>query len=281
MSAVLDARKQYLTAAAAALVALALPATASAHPGVYTLSAKLAAAGCTFAAFPDGSCLTNETQYAVANDGYPKAFRENNGVTGVAGDGTAGVINYKSNPGTYRGPMTPEQKRTYGPAQTDLQPHATCSGVAALASSANILAWQGNDPFFNYVPWQKISAGLGDDPAEWIPVVQTATGVNLSSLSSAADFTSACTGLGGTYRAADAAQSSISNAIVADAIAPIQAQLDAVSAENAALKGEGAGKDSENGSLRGQLAAAQQGLADAEASIQALKKKLRKARRSR
>lgn len=208
-----------LAAGAVLALALALPVTASAHPGIFTVTAKTAPNGVVY---PNTGGLVNDPQYAVINDGYVTALRENNGVTGN------GLINYKQMPTTFRANMTSEEKRTYAPAQSDLQAHATCSGVAALASSANILAWQGNDPFYNYVPWQNTSAGIGDAPAKWIPVVKAATGVDLSTVT---DFPAACTGLGGTYHAADATVTTVaaaSSATVAAAVAPIQTQLDSL-----------------------------------------------------
>ena len=216
--------------------AFALPALASAHPGVYTVPqlVRPAAATCVF---PDASCLTTTTQYAVANDGWALGFTEGNGVTGVQADTTAGMINYKAMPGNWRTPMTSEQKRTYGPAQTDLQPHATCSGSTLLDTSANVLAWQGADPFFNYIPWQSTSAGVGDEPSKWLPVVKAATGVDLSTLSDDAAFKAACESapVSGTYHAADVS-APIATATVAAATAPLQTQVTTLQSQVAALQ---------------------------------------------
>jgi hypothetical protein len=199
---------------AAAVIALALPATASAHPGVYTVTQKVAGAGCTF---PTTGCLTDRTQYAVANDGWALGFTEDNSL--VSG---GGLINYKAMPSSWRTPMTPEEKRSFAGAQTNLQAHATCSGTA-LDSGPNILAWQGNDPFFNYVPWQGASAGLGDEPSKWIPVVKNVTGVDLTGMTSA-QAEAACTGAGGTYRKADT-PASIADALLASVASPLQSQV--------------------------------------------------------
>ena len=204
-----------LVAVAVALLAFAVPAAASAHPGVYTVTQKVAGAGCSF---PATGCLTDQIQYAVANDGWALGFTETNNLPPGGG-----LINYKRMPGTWRAPMTPEEKRTYADAQTNLQAHATCS-TPALDDGARILAWQGNDPFFNYVPFQSTSAGLGDDePSEWIPVVKQATGVDLTGLS-AAQAQAACTGLGGTYRPADQ-PASITTAMISAAVSPLQSQI--------------------------------------------------------
>jgi hypothetical protein len=214
--------------AAGALVALALalPAGASAVPSVTSVDAKAGDTGVTYANDPLGANLvTKQTRYVVSIDGYAAGLAETNGVTG------GGVIDYSQLPADYRAPMTAEEKRAYGPAQTDVQAHATCSGVTALADGATILAWQGSDPSFNYVPWQKTTAGLGDDPAKWIPVVRTATGVDLSATT---DFRAACERLGGTYHAADTV-SAIANVLIANALAPLQRQVTTLQGQVATL----------------------------------------------
>lgn len=213
------------TAGALAALALALPASAAAVPSVTTVDAKLDAGGVTFLTDPAGAGLTTQARYVVSADGYAAGFAETNGVTG------GGVIDYSVLPADYRAPATAEEKRSYPAAQTDVQPHATCSGVAALADGANILAWQGREPAYNYVPWQKTSAGLGDDPAKWIPVVRAATGVDLAT---ATDLRRSCTDLGGTYNAADTA-SSIADTLIANALAPLQRQVTTLQGQVASL----------------------------------------------
>jgi len=212
-------------AGAIAVLALAVPASAAAVPTVTTTEAKLDSPGVTFLTDPTGGTLPSQTRYTVSNDGYAFDYAETNSVTG------GGVLNYAVLPTAFRAPATAEEKRTYPAAQTDVQAHATCSGVTALTTGANILAWQSSDPAYNYIPWQKSSAGLGDDPAKWIPVVKTATGVDLST---AANLTTACTGLGGTYHAADT-QSAIATALIANALAPVQKQLADLTKAKAAL----------------------------------------------
>ena len=44
--------------------------------------------------YPDAAALTDQTQYAIANDGYPLALAETNGVS------SGGLINYKTMPGS-------------------------------------------------------------------------------------------------------------------------------------------------------------------------------------
>ena len=201
---------------AAAVIALAVPATASAHPGVYTVTQKVANGNETFTQDPTGANLTDRTQYAVANDGWALGFTETNNL--APGNG---LINYKAMPSSWRVPMTREQMRTFPQAQTNLQAHATCSGTA-LDNGVNILAWQ-NDPFFDYVPWQSTSSGLGDDPAKWIPVVKSVTGVDLTGMSDA-QAQAACTGAGGSYHTRDAS-ASMTDALVASVTGPLQSQV--------------------------------------------------------
>lgn len=215
---------------ALALLALAIPASAAAVPGVYTVDARLDTGSVTFTTDPVAPPLDPQTQYVVSNDGYSVGFAETNGVTG------AGVLDYKVLPTAYRAPATAEQKRTYADAQTDVQAHATCSGVSDLTDGANILAWQSatSDPAYNYIPWQKASAGLGDDPAKWIAVVKAETGVDLSTLTTVATFTTACESLGGTYHAADTS-SAIATSLIANALAPLQKQIATLQAQVATL----------------------------------------------
>jgi hypothetical protein len=214
--------KRPLAVAVCAL--LALPAAASAHPGVYTVSQQRAAQGCEY---PTTACLTSAVQYAVANDGWAKSFTEDNGVGGVQGDGTAGMLNYKAMPSSWRGNMTAEEKRTFNGAQTDLQAHATCADSALLNTPGNVRAWQdSDDPFFNYIPWQKTSAGLGDEPSHWIGVVKAATGVDLATLNTEADFQAACEGapVSGAYHKADTG-ASITSALETAVADPLKSQI--------------------------------------------------------
>ena len=154
------------------------------------------------------------------------------------------MLNLKVLPGAYRAaPMPPAAWITYPAAWTGLQPHATCTGVAALDDPANILTSKTGDPFYGYIPWQKTSAGLGDNPARWIPAVKTITngmpgapigGVDLSTLSTVAEFTAACSAIGGTYFPADT-RTNTASALVSDAVAPLQAQITDLNAQIAAL----------------------------------------------
>ncbi|WP_354700160.1 hypothetical protein DSM112329_00424 [Paraconexibacter sp. AEG42_29] len=240
-----------LAGAALAAAVLAVPAAASAHPGIFTLDAKIVRPGAPTP--PTVADAITQRQYAILNDGYVTVLRESNGITDTAkaavpasGNEPAqpatvaggGMLNYKLLPGAIRANTAafPDKASwlAYLPARSDVQAHATCANVPALESTPNILAWQ-NDPFYRYIPWQKTSAGIADEPAKWIPVVKTATGVDLSTLTSVDDFTKACTALGGTYAPADATVTlppNASSASIADAVAPVTAAK--VAAEAAA-----------------------------------------------
>jgi hypothetical protein len=203
----------------------------------------------------DQAAMADQDQAVIVNDGYTFGYRETNGLGPVpngpaysGGGGAraftgAGMLNLsKILPGGYRTGMSELQKLEYPQAQTGIQVHATCAGVAALQDPANIAAvWyraSDQDPFYNYIPWQNTSAGLGDDPGQWIPVVKSATGVDLSTLSSVDDFKSACTGLGGTYHPADT-QSTTASAAISDAVngatAPLTTQITSLTAQVGSL----------------------------------------------
>ncbi|MDW5594114.1 hypothetical protein VSS74_07195 [Conexibacter stalactiti] len=240
---------------ALAVLALALPTSASAVPSVTSAVVKTGNPGVTFLTDPAGAALTNtQTRYGLSLDGYALGFAENNGAIGD------GVLDYSALPSEYRAPMTAEQKLAYPAAQTDLQAHATCAGVPALSDSATILAWQtnaANDPSYAYVPWQKAAAGLGDDPARWIAVVRRAVRVDLATVT---DFRAACEGIAGRYYAADTS-SPVANALVAGAVAPLEAQIATLKTSEATLKRSEASLRREKETSDRALAAARAALA--------------------
>jgi hypothetical protein len=225
--------------------------------------------------------MAGQLQYDITNDGYTIAYKETNGIGPDLGPGIVtgegrGMLNLsKVLPSGYRANMTVLQKLAYGPAQTGVQPHATCTGVAALRDPDNIWAWQqrgDDDPFYGYIPWQKSSAGLGDDPAKWIATVKTVTGVDLATLSTVQDFTDACTGLGGSYHPADTA-SNVTTAVVADAVtaatAPLNSQISMFTTQVGDLTGQITALTGANGKLisdNAALTAANQVLSAAQPS---------------
>jgi hypothetical protein len=178
---------------------LALPATALGHGSVYTDTARVDTD-------PDPGELTmvDRVRHMVTNHGFTLVLRETNGAS------TEGMVDYSRLPGDYRSGLTMTQLLSEG--DTAAQPHATCRGVAALESEAAITGWQGPEPFYNYIPFQKASAGLEDDPAYWIGDVQALTGVDLAQVSddpaiAAGKLQTLCSGEGGTFVAADQTQS--------------------------------------------------------------------------
>ena len=238
--------------AAVAALALALPAGAFAHGSVWETTAKITNSASS--PVPD-LCSGTDTRksYAISNHGFTMALNETN----CAVD--KGMLNYKFLPSSTRATLT--LAAYLGAGDTGAQPHATCrqgSGVVdqlwgTTAGTSAITAWQtaktntaGGEPFFNYVPWQKTSAGLEDDPAKWIPVVLAKTGVNLSSYSTVGEFTAACTGIGGVYTAADKIGTTMQSmnsgyaaevtaAVTAAVGAPLQAEVAKLTAEVASL----------------------------------------------
>ncbi len=156
-------------AGALAVLALALPASASAVPSVTSVVAKTGDPGVTYLTDPTGADLVStQTRYVLSLDGWALGFVEDNGLAG------GGVLDYSALPSDYRAPATAEQKLTFPAAQTNLQAHATCSDVASLRRERDDprVAERRREPSYAYVPWQKSSAGLGDDPASWIAVVK-------------------------------------------------------------------------------------------------------------
>ena len=231
-------------------------------------------AGVTFLTDALGASMATQKQYVVASDGFALGYKETNGVAG------GGLLNLKMLPGGYRAVMTPEQKIQYTAAHTGIQLHATCTGVSALEDPAHIYATEtrpDGDPFYAYIPWQATSAGLGDDPAAWIPAVKTITnglpgapagGVDLGALSTVADFTKACTDLGGTYHPADTA-SSVAQAMVADAVTaattPLSGQIATLTKERDDARATIADLRSQLATARADAAAARGDAASARA----------------
>jgi hypothetical protein len=212
-----------------------------------------------------GATMATQRQYVVANDGYAQGYRETNGVAG------GGLLNLKMLPGAFRAPMTPEQKISYRVAHTGLQVHATCAGVPALEDPTNIWSAEkraDNDPFFGYIPWQKTSAGLGDDPAAWIGVVQTLTGVDLSALSGVDEFKAACASIGGAYHPADLS-SAVASSMVADAVTPLKAQIAQLTTERDAAVAARDEADAARRAAEADAAALRAGVAGGTAPLEA------------
>jgi len=212
--------------AAVAATALVAPAGALAAPSVFTQTAKVVGAGQTPAASWTQADLTDQQQYLVSENGFTLALRESNGKTGD------GVLSFDVLPSAYRALFAPA--RWIEESATGAQPHATCD-APALTTDAVVLGWQGAEPHYGYIPFQATPAGLGDDPATWISKVKAASGVTLTATT---DLAAACTGIGGTFAAADATVTS-SAALAAGVTGPLQTKItELTTARDTALAGK-------------------------------------------
>ncbi len=290
-----------LAGAAVAVLSLALPAIAAAHPAVYEVERKALteaeAATCNYGTAPAGTgeCLDSipgPLRYVVVNHNIPVAYDETNGLD--ASDG--GVINFARFPSAFRKTITSSAEwLTVVPPRTGVQPHATCDSTAT-SNPANIVGWQGTEPFFAYIPWQGTAAGIDDDPADWIGYVKTLTGVDLTGMD-AATAEAACEGLPGatssSYHPADTPlATSIAKTLVEHevehAVTPLeteidgllgeksslQAQIDAWKAQNGTLDGEKAALVAERNALAAQLQTANAAKAKKDRKIKSLRRQL-------
>ncbi|WP_028068134.1 hypothetical protein [Solirubrobacter soli] len=116
-------------------------------------------------------------------------------------------------------------------------------------------------PFWNYVPFQTTSAGLGDDPAEWLPTL-LAAGFTTADFATPASAKAACEGKGGTYVVADTVQSTVA-AWSAGVTEPLQEEIEA-------LKTQGTTAVSANTTLTAQVTSLTAELATANSRIAAL-----------
>lgn len=278
--------KTYLTAVAVAATLLALPAIASAHPAVYEVERELLpepVGACNYTDNPSGNCFApGPRRYVVVNHNIPVAYDETNGLD--ASDG--GVINFPRFPGSFRKTIpTPAGWLTVEPPRTGVQPHATCAAPETTDAEA-IVDWQGDEPFYAYIPWQGTSAGLDDDPAEWTGYVKALTGVDLAGMS-AAEAEAACQGpgVGGDYHPSDTPlKTSIASGLVAHevehAVAPLQAEIDGLLAETSTLQGQVDLWKGRTAGLGGELAATRaQGVGQATQARQ-LSRQVRNLRRA-
>lgn len=276
--------RAYLAGAAVAVLSLALPAMAAAHPAVYDVTKKTAPGGCDWAASNSGACLADGAKrYVVVNHNIPVAFDETNGLD----ESDGGVINFQRFPGAFRSTVpTPADWLAVEPPRTGVQPHATCESTAT-SNPASIVGWQGAEPFYAYIPWQSTSAGIDDDPAEWIGYVKTLTGVDLTGMDASA-AEAACESLDGgtaTYHPADTPlATSIASGLVAHevehAVAPLQAQIDGLLSEKGSLQGQIEAWSAKGSSLEGQVGALSGEKASLRGQLSALRRasaKIRKA----
>jgi hypothetical protein len=225
-----------------AVVALAVPAAASAHPSVYTDDS----AQVDVDPGP-GFDLEPQTRHMVTNHGNTYVFRETNGAA------DHGVVTYSRLPGDYRDTIPVPQALMEG--DTGAQAHATCA-VASLESVEAITGWQEGDPFYNYVPFQNAAANLDDTPSDWIDDVQRLTGVNLATVSDD-QLDERCEALGGEFFPADEIQSTAAS-LAGGLVEPLEEEI-------AALEGELAAAQQARTAAEQALAAARAGVNNAAA----------------
>lgn len=250
--------KTYLAGVAVAALSLALPAVAAAHPAVYDVTKMTAPGGCEW---PDtGACLAEGAKrYVVVNHNIPVAYDETNGLD----ENDGGVIDFQRFPGAYRKTIpTPADWLAVVPARTGVQAHATCESTAT-SDPANIVGWQGPEPFYAYIPWQSTAAGIDDDPADWIGYVKALTGVDLTGMDAAA-AAAACEQLPGatptSYHPADTpVATSVAAGLVAHevehATEPLKAQIESLTGEKSSLQEQIDTWKGKESSLAGQVAA--------------------------
>jgi hypothetical protein len=229
--------------AVVAVAALVVPASASAHPSVYTGEAVIDTnpAEGVFAPAP-------QTRHMVTNHGNTVVLRETNG------ESADGVISYALVPGDHpaRGTAAALDPPPTG-GDTGAQPHATCrpsagpQPVDALWTDDAIMSWQGEDPFYGYIPFQKARAKLDDTPisddpevADWIDDVQTLTGVDLSTVSddpavAATQLSDRCSDIGGEFIPADETQTTAAS-LAAGQVEPLEEEITALKADLAAAQ---------------------------------------------
>lgn len=223
--------KKHIVSAAVTAAVLAVPAVAGAHGSVYTDTAKTAPS--PLPANPQQSDLLNQTRYVVTNHGYTYILRETNNKPG-----NAGMLSFAKLPSAYRSTFASDKARWISEAGTPAQPHATCSTPELNALSA-VLSWQGNDPFYGYIPWQATSAGLEDDPALWLPRINTITGRTLTASMTTEQLKASCEGIGGTFYPADTINTTttaLNSGFSADLVAPLNAQITQLGADKTALQ---------------------------------------------
>ena len=267
-----------LAGAAIAAAALAIPAAASAHPSVYVSSAPVlstaapaplcSATGATGSYTANAFLLTcaPQTRYVFTNHGNTVLLRESNGKT------TGGAISYAHRPAglaaasDYDVLANPPQ----GPA-TGAQVHATCD-VPALTTPTVIRSWQGTDPFYAYVPFQRTAAGYDDKPGTWLAIVKSATGIDLEVVADTeAAREAACEALpgatAGSYVPADATQSTKE----AWALGPVEAAVKPLEEHVATLTSDLAAKTTELAGVKGALSNATTEIASLKAALTRLK----------
>ena len=147
---------------------LALPATAAAHPSVYKdIGYDRRGREPARASWSRRRATSSPTTASRSCCGRATASRP------AACSTTSGCQ------GPYRATLDWSELIAQGtPARRRTRPATSPRSTSEEA----VRAWQGEDPFYAYVPFQKASAGLEDDPATWIAEVKERTGVDLATV---------------------------------------------------------------------------------------------------
>lgn len=235
-----------------AALALAVPTASFGHGTVFQTTVNgtpsVPANSTDLANYPD------QIRYIASNHGYPYAYDETNGAT------TDGMLNFAKMPGAWRTakyPLPAETDPGYAAAllakrkgilnepegQSGVQVHASCSYTGI--TDEDVLAWQGSDPFYNYLVWQNEVAYPDESVATFVSGVKTATsdvpgapagGVDLSTLTTAALAKTACEALpGGVYLPADTKRAVVYQGVIDDTKKPLDAQIATLTAEKTTL----------------------------------------------
>ena len=212
--------------AAAVVALLALPAAASAHPGVYTVTQTYR--------LPNTTC-----KYGDADQCLPRPPARSTRSQRRLG----AQLHRVQQPGAERRPRHDQLQgdaRAAGADTMSAETKRTCAGRAdqpagprhlhghrARGQGANILAWQGG-PVLQLRPVagaRRPASAI--DPSEWLTLVKNVTGVDLSALTTVDALKTACERgpVNGTYRTADTPASITDAQIAAATGAPLQSQI--------------------------------------------------------
>jgi hypothetical protein len=267
-----------------AVAALAVPAAASAHPSVYT--------GEALVDLDPGPGVTpgKQLRHMVTNHNRTFVLRETN-----QRGAPMGVVSYALLPGFLNVGNDPVQQLNLG--GTGAQAHHTCD-YGPLNNPDAIRAWQGAvganpaDPFYNYVPFQKVKAGqqdpalgtqnigLDDTPSQWIDDVLAITGVDLTTVPDDPAMAKTvleqrCEALtGATFVPADEVQTS-ARSLALSLLEPLEEEIVALETFTEELEAQRAAAQRAAADARAALAGAQTAATVAQAEVARLSTRLR------
>ena len=215
-----------------AAAALALPAAASAHPGVFTIEQQVAAArqrrlphhGCrTTTLHQDDQRTHVRGRQRRLRDGLHRGHADGRPSTLTNGAPAGrGLVNYRFLPGTWRGAPTPANRSAVADVRGRADRPAGARDVhRRRVGHARRTSSPGRTTRSTTTSrGRRRRVGIGDEPAKWIALVKDATGVDLAALNTPAEFKAACETSRRDLLPADTA-SNITSATVRDAVAPL------------------------------------------------------------